>query len=446
MDHLLRWSFPVQTATGKLPASDDIRVDKNFCKFAGIDATSVCFELRGIQSVIGSKPGFDRRCPLLSRFTFAWTLIRIIMSQPLIIDLHLDLAWDALFWNRDLTLTAHEVREQEEQDIPQVAAGFDTGLCSVTFPEMRRGSVGIMLSTIMSRIEPRYLNGRRDGMRTQEQAMAVGRGHLAWYQAMARRGDIKPVRGLNDLDEAVSAWENPADNTPIYHILSMESADPIVDPDDVGFWWDAGLRVVGPAHFGHNTYIHGTFTEGGLKPAAKPLYKAMSDAGMILDITHMADQAVWESFDLWDGPIMASHCTCRSIVPGQRHLTDDMIRELIRRDGIIGLVFCQFFIDPEVQWENRPSRKTWVSKYGMSGLLPHIENISNLADGSLANIAIGTDMDGGFGAEITPTDVDTIADLQGLAGVLRQAGVNDGDINGVLQANALRFFRNAWAD
>ena len=88
----------------------------------------------------------------------------------------------------------------------------------------------------------------------------------------------------------------------------------------------------------------------------------MRDAGMILDITHMADQAVWESFDLWDGPIMASHCTCRSIVPGQRHLHDDMIRELCRRGGIIGLVFCQFMIDPDIDWSKRPSPKTWVSK------------------------------------------------------------------------------------
>ncbi len=211
------------------------------------------------------------------------------MAQPLIIDLHLDLAWDALFWNRDLTLTAHQVRRQEENDIPQVADDFDTGLCTVTFPEMRRGSVGIMLSTIMSRIEQRYRDSRRDGMRTQEQTMATGRGHLAYYQAMARRGDIKPVGGLDDLNEAVEVWQNPTDRTPIYHILSMESADPIANPDDVAFWWDAGLRVVGPAHFGDNTYIHGTFTEGGLKPAAKPLYQAMREAGMILDITHMAD-------------------------------------------------------------------------------------------------------------------------------------------------------------
>ena len=366
------------------------------------------------------------------------------MTQPLIIDLHLDLAWDALFWNRDLTRTAQQVRSQEASEIPQVSDGYNTGQCTVTFPEMRRGSVGIMLSTIMSRIEPRYRDGRRDGMRTQEQAMAVGRGHLAYYEAMTRRGVIKSVRGLTDLEEAVEVWKNPDGQTPLYHILSMESADPIADPDDVEFWWNAGLRVVGPAHFGHNTYIHGTFTEGGLKPPAKALYKAMREAGMILDIAHMSDQAVRESFDLWDGPVMASHCMCRSIVPGQRHLTDDMIRELVRRDGIIGLVFCQYFIDPDVSFDNLPRRGVWVSKYGMEGLLPHIEHIANLAGGSMTNIAIGTDMDGGFGAELTPKGVNTIADLQKFPVVLREAGISDADIHNILHGNALRFFRNAW--
>ena len=365
------------------------------------------------------------------------------MSQPLIIDLHLDLAWDALFWNRNLTLTAHQVREQEAGEPPQVASDYNVGLCTVTFPEMRRGSVGIMLSTIMSRIDGRR-GAMRDGMRTQEQAIGMGRGHLAYYQVMARRGQIKPVKSLRDLNKAVEAWKDPRDDTPIYHVLSMESADPIIDPDDVEFWWNAGLRVVGPAHFGHNTYIHGTNTVGGLKPPAKDLYRAMREAGMILDITHMADQAVWESLEIWDGPVMASHCVCRSVVRGQRHLTDDMIRELVRRGGIIGMVFCQMFIDPEVVWENKPDRSTYVSKYGMEGLIPHIEHIGELAGGSLENISIGTDMDGGFGAEVTPTDVDTIADLQGFPAVLGKAGYGEEVVEGILSGNALRFFREAW--
>jgi membrane dipeptidase len=367
------------------------------------------------------------------------------MPQPLIVDLHLDLAWDALYWNRDLTLTAHQVREQDAADISLGPDNFNTGFCTVTFPEMRRGSVGIMLSTIMSRIEPRC-HARRDGMRTQEQAAAVGRGHLAYYQSMVRRGEIAPVTSLQELEVAVRAWEQPTETTPIYHILSMESADPIIDADDVGFWWEAGLRVVGPAHFGHNTYIHGTFTEGGLKPPAEALYRAMREAGMILDITHMADQAVWESFDLWDGPVMASHCVSRSIVPGQRHLTDDMISELARRDGIIGLVFCQNFIDPGIAWTDDLWNQRREAKYGMDGLVPHIERIAELSGGSMDNVAIGTDMDGGFGAELTPTDVDTIVDLQGFPAVLEKAGISAADIDGILHGNALRFLREAWAE
>ena len=81
----------------------------------------------------------------------------------------------------------------------------------------------------------------------------------------------------------------------------------------------------------------------------------------------------------------------------------------------------------------------------MSGLIPHVENIAGLAGGSLDNIAIGTDMDGGFGAEVTPTDVDTIADLQGFSRVLSESGFSDDDISGVLHGNALRLFRRAWS-
>ena len=372
------------------------------------------------------------------------------MDNPFVIDLHLDLAWDALFWNRDLMLDISTMRELEEAGPPQIAPDASTGICTVTFPELRRGRVGLVLSTIMSRIQQR--DGRmRDGMRTQEQAMAIGRGHLAYYQTMSKRGYFKPVLDLDDLDEAAATWSDPTGpataTAPIYHILSMESADPIEDPDDVPFWWDAGLRVVGPAHFGDNTYIHGTGTEGGLKPPAADLFRAMREAGMILDITHMADQAVWESFELWDGPVMASHCTCRALVPGQRHLHDDMIKELIRRGGVIGMVFCQYFIDPDIDWENRrsPGEDGWKAKYGMDALIPHVERIGDLAGGSTANIAIGTDMDGGFGAERTPTDVDTIADVGGFGRVLRNAGYRQEDAEAILHGNALRFFRAAWA-
>ena len=370
------------------------------------------------------------------------------IESLVVLDLHLDLAYDALFWNRDLARTVDQIRLIEHDGPPQVAADVSNGICTVTFPELRRGRVGIVLSTIMSRIQNRD-GHMRDGMRTQEQAMAIGRGHLAYYQTMSKRGYFKPVLNLEDLCEAVDVWSDPAiktANTPIYHILSMESADPIESPDDVQFWWEAGLRVVGPAHFGDNTYIHGTGTEGGLKTPAADLFKSMREVGMVLDITHMADKAVWESFKEWDGPVMASHCTCRSLVPGQRHLHDDMIKELIRRGGVIGLVFCQNFIDPDIPWENRHllNHKGREPKYGMDALIPHVEHIGNLAGGSIANISIGTDMDGGFGAELTPADVSTIADVGSFASVLCSAGYTEEDAKAILHGNAIRFFRESW--
>jgi membrane dipeptidase len=365
------------------------------------------------------------------------------MVYPLIVDLHLDLAWNALFWNRNLSLSAQEVRHQETDEDREVASGYGAGRCTVTFPELRRGNVGIVLSTIMSRIDARN-HFMRDGMRTQEQAIAIGRGHLAYYEAMTRKGEMKPIRTCADLQQAVDVWKTPTATTPIYYILSMESADPIMDPEDVQFWWDAGLRVVGPAHFGHNTYIHGTNSVGGLKSPAKALFKAMREAGMILDITHMADVAVWESFDLWDGPIMATHCVSRSIVRGQRHLTDDMIRELIRRKGVIGLVFCQWFLDPDIVWEEKPPARSCERRHGMKSLIPHIEHIASLAGGSIENIAVGTDLDGGFGAELAPRDLDTIADLRGFIQVLRDAGYSELTIDAILHGNVLRFLSNVW--
>lgn len=122
-----------------------------------------------------------------------------------------------------------------------------------------------------------------------------------------------------------------------------------------------------------------------------------------------------------------------------------MIQEIISRDGIIGLVFSQSFIDPDIEWEEQPDFRIWKSKYDMRGLIPHIEHIADMAGGSTKNIAIGTDMDGGFGAEATPTDVDTIADLQGFGPVLEEAGFSSDDITGILHGNALQLFRKTWS-
>ena len=69
----------------------------------------------------------------------------------------------------------------------------------------------------------------------------------------------------------------------------MESADPILGPDQVGWWHDQGLRSVGLTHFGANTWGHGTGTQGGLYACAYPLLDALAETNIALDLTHAAD-------------------------------------------------------------------------------------------------------------------------------------------------------------
>ena len=211
---------------------------------------------------------------------------------------------------------------------------------TVCLPEMRKGRVGIMLSTIMCRVQNPHDN-THNAVRTQDVAYARGQSHLAYYRALERCGEIRFIKSVADLNACVADWENPSDDTPVGLILSMESADPILGPDQVGEWYEAGLRSVSLTHFGANTYGHGTGTVGGLYPPAYALMDALAETDIALDLTHAADLTFWHILDYWKGPVHASHCNCRALVPGQRHLSDDMIRAITDRGGVIGMVFCR---------------------------------------------------------------------------------------------------------
>jgi len=281
-----------------------------------------------------------------------------------------------------------------------------------------------------------------DGVRTQAAAYAIGKSHLAYYEALERQGEIFWIRNLEDLYACVEAWKNPMPDTPVGLILSMESADPILGPDNVEEWWEAGLRSVSLTHHGANTWGHGTGTKGGLYPPAYPLMDALKQIGMILDLTHASDLTFWQILDYWDGPVHASHSNCRALVPGQRHLTDEMIRAIVERNGVIGLVFAEQMLNPNWDWNN-PATHLPTATRPMSAVVEHIDHICQLV-GDCDHVGLGTDLDGGFGRELAPIDYDTIADLQKFLEVLRQRGYNDHDVLKIAHGNLLRLFRNNW--
>jgi membrane dipeptidase len=352
----------------------------------------------------------------------------------LLFDAHLDLAWNALDWNRDLQQTVAEIR-LTEQDMPGKARGRNT----VSFPEMRRGQVGICIATLLARL-------LRDTMpplqrfRSMTAAYAAAQGQLAYYRTLAETGYLRWITDGPGLNTHIQEWfKSEPPSAPIGFILSMEGADPVLSPDQVGEWWEVGLRIIGPAHYGPSPYAHGTGTEGGLFPLGPALLKAMGEVGMILDVTHLADESFDEALEVYGGPVLASHHNCRALVPDQRQLTDDQIQRLIARGAVIGAALDAWMLYPGwIRGETQPE------VVGLEAMIDHIDHVSQLA-GNARHAAIGSDLDGGFGTEQTPRDVDTIADLQRVPELLRRRGYSGEDIQNICYGNWVRFFQGAWA-
>ena len=353
----------------------------------------------------------------------------------LIVDSHLDLGFCAIQINRDLLQPAATVRIHDPE--PTMRA---FGSCTTTIPDLRKGHVGIVFGTAMSRIDP---NDRwtRTGMYVQAQCHGVGRGHYAYYEGLEREGVITFIRNTAQLDASVTAWQDPASDTPIGLVLAMESADPILGPDQVQEWYDLGLRMVSISHYGTSTYSHGTGTEGGLLPTAKPLLDALRAAGIIVDLTHTTDQSFWEILDVYDGPVAASHHNCRALVPGQRQLTDDMIKAIAERGGVIGAAFDSWMLDPD--WKREVPCYEQTSGATIGTVADHVDHISQLL-GNARHSGIGSDLDGGFGYEQAPRDLNTIADLQLLKGIFESRGYSDEDVRNILHGNWIRMLKEAW--
>jgi len=361
----------------------------------------------------------------------------------LIFDAHLDLAWNAIDWNRDLTLPVAEIRRRErEAGMTQKARGENT----VSFPELRRGKVGVFIATLLARLMRAEAMPAIQRYANMSAAYAAAYGQLFYYRSLEQQGLLRFIKDWPTLETHVKEWQNdsafrvPHSEIPLGFILSMEGADPVLAPEQIGEWWEAGLRIIGPAHYGVSPYARGTGTEGGLFVQGKPLLRAMERVGMILDVTHLADQSFDEAMDAFGGPVLASHHNCRALVPDQRQLTDAQIKLLISRGAVIGAAFDNWMLHAGwIRGTTRPEE----AGVNLERVVDHIDHVCQLA-GNAKHSAIGTDLDGGFGREQSPNDLDTIADLQRLPELLRKRGYKEADVEGIIHGNWLRFFREAW--
>ena len=360
-----------------------------------------------------------------------------------ILDAHLDIAWNALSFDRDQVLDLSELRRREAG-----MSGSSRGRCTVSLPEMRNARVRVCLATLLCRAVPSELpemdpnigeiGERKRGevilredldFASQTIACAAAQGQLAYYRLLEQQGQIRIIYSREDLE---ALWNDPS--APLGIILSMEGCDPMVEPTQAGWWYEQGLRTACLAHYGPSAYAMGTGGDGPLTSAGRALLKEFDRLGLLLDLVHTADTAFKQALDLYKGPVFVSHGNCRALVPHDRQITDSQIREVASRGGILGVVMDEWMLVPGYL-HGHPDRP----RATLEIVANHIDHICSLL-GTAEHVGIGSDLDGGFGTEQTPSDVNSITDLQRLGDILERRGYRDADIEDIFNKNWLRFF------
>lgn len=346
------------------------------------------------------------------------------MNQPIIVDAHEDIAWNKVTLNRDLLESVADKRAREG-----ATPAHGEGSATVGLPELLAGNVRVVFSTLYVAPSYRQYNALGRVYTSPQEAHDQAMEQLAYYGLLAADPRITLITRRADLDHVLDAPEPQ-----LGLVVLMEGADPIVTPEQVDDWFDAGVRIVGTSWM-HTRYAGGTREPGGLTALGRDLLPRMERIGMILDVSHMAEQSFFDALEIFHGVVIASHANCRAFVNTDRQLSDEMIRALVARDGVIGSVVYNRFV--RADWD-KSAHKDAVT---LADVVGHMQHICDLA-GDALHVGIGTDFDGGFGMESTPKEINTVADLHKLADALASKFADE-DIANILGGNWLRLLRRA---
>jgi membrane dipeptidase len=348
-------------------------------------------------------------------------------SHPMIIDSHEDLAYNAQSHRRDLLKSALERRNLERKD-------SERGGATTSFPDLIRGNIKIVFGTIWVNpcgspfdSKPCYSNA--------EEAHAQALTQLDYYRRLEREGIISIIKTKSQLEDIVNSQDSK-----IGVVLLMEGADPVRTPEESKKWFEDGLRIIGPA-WGKTRYSGGTKEPGPVTKDGHILLKEMERNGFILDCTHLAEESFFEALDEFGGFVIASHSNTRRYCNTDRHLSDEMIRKLTSKDGVIGTVLYNGFLDGN--WQKGSSAKDAVT---LSQVVKNIVHVCDVS-GSKNHSGIGSDFDGGFGYESIPSELDTVSDLYKIGEALKkEGGFSEDETTKVLNGNYLTLLRKTLPD
>lgn len=354
----------------------------------------------------------------------------------MIVDAHLDLAFNALEHGRNLFAELADLRTYELQH-PN-----PEGIATVTLPELRRGRVGLVFATLF--VTPASSGpdaAQKMVYRNAEEAHRRAMAQLDYYHRCA---DESPsIRLVGDAAGLREVADGQTDDPPLLGIVPlMEGADPVREPAELEEWWGRGLRLIGPA-WDDTRYAAGAWRGApqGFSREGYLLLEVMADLGFILDLTHLSEKAALEALERYEGRLVATHSNCRSLAPHveQRHLSDDQIRLLGERGGVMGIVLYNRFLK---KGHVKGGRKELVT---LDHVAAHVDHVCQLL-GTADHVGLGSDFDGGFGAADIPAGMDSAADLGLIGNALGERGYSMADVDKVLGGNWVRFLREAWGD
>lgn len=353
----------------------------------------------------------------------------------IVVDAHEDLAWNGLTFGRDYLQSVSVTRAREAgTTIPE-----RNGETLIGWPEWIAGGVAVVFATLFaaparSKMGTWETNCYADA----EQAHALYRAQLDWYHQLvaAHPTQVCLLRSRADLAAHLESWQHgEPQRRRVGFVLLMEGADGVRQPLEIAEWAAGGIRIVGPA-WARTQYVGGTGDPGPFTEAGRALLREMAAAGLVLDISHLSDEALPEAFDLYGGPLIASHCNARALLPKrrqpERHLTDSAIRTIAAREGVIGIVPFNAFL--RSGWTRQDPRDAVT----LADVVAHIDHMSQLV-GDTQHIGLGSDFDGGFGLGQVPIGLDSVADLPRIGDALAARGYTTPQIEGILGGNWLRF-------
>jgi membrane dipeptidase len=355
------------------------------------------------------------------------------VSPAFIIDGHQDIAWNVLEFGRDPLLSAFVGRMEESGTSMQNLLGERIS----GYPEWLSGRIGIIFATLFVMPAHRAYGGfNAMTYASPKQAEERAKAQLDFYRHLPdREPRLKLVETRPDLDAVVDSWTQPGTLPLVGIVILMEGADPIISPDDVGRWFDSGLRMIGPA-WGATRYAGGTGEPGPLTDLGHQLLEAMAEYNMILDLSHLARQAYLQAVVEYPGTVIASHSNPTAFLPTDRGLADDMIKLLAERDGVMGIMpYNPFLVSGWVRGHPR-------ELVGLEIVAQAIDYVAQLT-GTVRHVGIGSDFDGGFGLDSIPSGMNSIADLGKVAEPLEKWGYTSEDIEAVMYANWLRILQES---